>query len=1082
MLALLLLTTFAADTPETAASWIWYPENPAVEGADQTRYFRLRFRLDAPAREAVVRVRCDDGLRFWVNGQPAPAPLENGPAGAVYDLAQRLRVGENVLACAVYNAGGPGGLIVKGHVIPAAGEPLVIVTDAGWRVAREEPEGWLAPEFDDSGWAPARIVASAFGAPWYGHPAFDMAPFISDEEQATYHVWLESRTAVPAELATEPLTTATLRPEAGHAVLRYGDVAHPALLYRGTVDPLSDHGRRQLALFRDAGVHVYCAYHELSACWPAPDERDYSGLDTLVRAYLSVDPEARLFLILRLVPPNWWMDAHPDELVRYAAGDDYNSADECGRVRRPSLASVCWRDDMLAIWRGAIAHLEAQPWGKRVIGYQPGYGIYTEWHYYGSWTNQMPDTSPAMTRWFRTWLRAHYGSDDRLRAAWRDPQVSIESATVPGVEPRLAAGALGLRDATGGRWVSDYYRCQQELTADALEAFCAAAKEVTRGRVVTGAFYGYYQGVHVQTQGGHLELPRLLDSPAIDYFAAPYDYSHRLMGDDGRTRAVVDAFRTAGKVHMIEADTRTHLHPINEHGRVPDEPSSIAAIRREVASALIHGTALWWCDFGADGTAGWYDHPALIEEVRRLYALAERRLQQPVTSVAQVALIADPQSCYVLGDGDAMRVHTALVDQVVGAMARTGAPFDYLLLSQLGAADLSRYRVLVFLDTLNLDRAARSLVRRATRGRAVIWLWAPGLLEDLRLSPALVTDLTGFPVRLAPGDAGEALVEGDDPLTAGLPVRRTAAIVVRDRLPIAAAGEREQWYNPRDPETMREGYTAFEVAPIAGGIAWRVATTHGWSDVHLRCDVPGCDGVGLTFAGEGAAAGAMLQVVVKGHDGEEWASGEFRVRDEPTTIELPLAGLTRAPWYRGEHDSLGLPLTGLKVVLRGLDRGREGTLRLTGVAALIGETREREQRVYPGAGLVHPTLAIDERPGVKVLARRADGGAVVAVRGEAGQRQVLSTLAALPAPLLTALFEESGVHRYVRDSAVLVQADSALLALHSATGGPCDVTLPAVERLLDALTGEVLGDGDHLRLDLPRHSTTLLERRPQVTE
>ena len=29
------------------------------------------------------------------------------------------------------------------------------------------------------------------------------------------------------------------------------------------------------------------------------------------------------------------------------------------------------------------------------------------------------------------------------------------------------------------------------------------------------------------------------------------------MGDDGRTRAIQDAFPIAGKVHMIEADTRT---------------------------------------------------------------------------------------------------------------------------------------------------------------------------------------------------------------------------------------------------------------------------------------------------------------------------------------------------------------------------------------------------------------------------------------------------------------------------------------------------------------------------------------------
>jgi hypothetical protein len=143
----------------------------------------------------------------------------------------------------------------------------------------------------------------------------------------------------------------------------------------------------------------------------------------------------------------------------------------------------------MELWRRAIEHLETQPWGKRVIGYHPGYGIYTEWHYFGSWSNQMPDTGPAMTRHFREWLGGHYGSDEKLREAWRDPHATLAGAEVPGVAPRLAAGPLGLRSPTQGSWVSDYYRCQQELTARCIESFCQEAKHLTGNRGVLRVFW-----------------------------------------------------------------------------------------------------------------------------------------------------------------------------------------------------------------------------------------------------------------------------------------------------------------------------------------------------------------------------------------------------------------------------------------------------------------------------------------------------------------------------------------------------------------------------------------------------------------
>jgi len=99
------------------------------------------------------------------------------------------------------------------------------------------------------------------------------------------------------------------------------------------------------------------------------------------------------------------------------------------------------------------------------------------------------------------------------------------------------------------------------------------------------------------------------------------------------------------------------------------------------------------------------------------------------------------------------------------------------------------------------------------------------------------------------------------------------------------------------------------------------------------------------------------------------------------------------------------------------------------------------------------------------------------VSGPRGQRRLFSTLASLPTPALRALCDEAGVHRYVTRPDVLVQADSALLMLHTAGGGPCVVNLPKPERLVDAITGRVIGTGRQIEVQLQAPSTWLLERR-----
>ncbi len=1067
----------------TESSWIWFPEDPATAGLQVPRYLRRTVAIENPPERASLRVLADDRSTLWVNGTLIRDAVTHGPGGTVYDLRNALSPGENVLALELENLAGPGGIIVTGEVVERGGRVTELHSDSSFRASTTAAEGWRERGFDDSQWLPAGIVGSAYAAPWYHHSAFDMEPFLTDADRQRWSAWREPLLRLPAGLADEAPAKASLRWVNGTCALDINGRAQPALVYRGTVDPMSLHGRRQIALFRDAAVHVYTAYLPLDSCWSSPGVYDFAPLDECVRGYLSVDPEAHLILILRLVPPSWWMDAHPDELVGYAMGSDFDTMDEAGRVRRPSLASKVWQEDAMAVWRAAIHHLETAPWGKRVIGYQPGYGIYTEWHYFGSWEQQMPDTGAAMTAALRRWVREKYTTTAALRKAWRRDDITLESVTVPAAEPRLVTRPLGTLLPGDDQWVIDYYRCQQQITADVMESFCRADKEETNGRALAGAFYGYYFGVPPQTQGGHLELERMLQSPSIDYFAAPYDYSHRLVGDDGRGRAVVDAFPLSGKAHMIEVDTRTHLHGRNEYGRVASTQESLAVIRREVATALLHGSAMWWCDFGSDGAGGWYDQAELIAEVAAMNRLAQDLLEVPRTRTAQIALVCDLESFFYLADGKAMQAQQLVLDDLCGKLKRLGAPVDMIFLSQLEQTDLSRYRMLVFPHALCLTAKERSVVARAAAGRAALWLWAPGITDGKEFSPGLVHEITGISVRLDGNGVRPAAVvcPTEHPLTRHIPTESVYDVVPRDSAAVPDASEAANWYNPRDPKTMESEYSHFQWRADRGDLEWDFATTSSWTDIHLKATIPQCEAIGFTVGGQVQGGQLSLSLVLKGSDGSEFATEPFVLETTPTSHVLPVAAFQKAPWSQSDAP-LSFPLSGIKVVLYGCGGDRAGKVQFGDLSGVRGDVRRTEVKKYPAVCPGLPVLVIDDHEALP-LGRCPDSGAVVlACKGKAPTRTVLATVPTVPLGLLRDLAEEAGVHRYVDREDVLVDADSALLSLHSKVGGAVTLRLPYAARVADAATGKLIGEGTTIPLTLQPVSTTLLRtiREPET--
>lgn len=172
-----------AEPPSLAgASWIWSPGATSSDAPAGPRWFRAALRLPvggARVLRATVVATADDDFTLHLDGEQvlhAPERQDGWRTGQAVDVTEAVDVaradGRPVqLAALATNRPGasvnPGGLLVRLVVETADGDRRELVTGPGWRVVGTEPQdGWQRPEFDDTGWAEAAVLAPYGQGPW----------------------------------------------------------------------------------------------------------------------------------------------------------------------------------------------------------------------------------------------------------------------------------------------------------------------------------------------------------------------------------------------------------------------------------------------------------------------------------------------------------------------------------------------------------------------------------------------------------------------------------------------------------------------------------------------------------------------------------------------------------------------------------------------------------------------------------------------------------------------------------------------------------------------------------------------------
>lgn len=734
------------------ARWIWFPEIAGINAVKQNRYFRKKMNISGEIKDGTLCIAADDGYDIYING----THVEKHSGGRwknVIDLKDYFKNGDNIIAVRVLNNGGAAGLICKGDILLSSGCKIGIYSNSEWKVSKELQEnGWLFYEYDDTAWFSPRILGDVSSAPWCEYLDFQL--FMTDNEYAVYKKSIEKQEieffAIVKKLEKERKPIVKVGYINNSPYISINDKHYPPVFKKETF--YLTRGRFDLQTARcfknlkAAEINIYGVDLDLKSMWLTPDQIDFKKIDNLLLKILSINSESYFILGVSLDPPDWWLKLHPDELIEYATSSIANDTDPIGRYPNASLASRVWQEETGGILKKIIQHFDELSLGKRIIAYQPNYGVYNEWHYYGM-AKDMPDTGKAMTREFRIWLKNNYSNVTFIQNAWRDYKVNFDNATVPSMVERLKMGCVSLRNPSTEQKVLDYYYCHQKVVKECLLYFDKIVKKETQNRLLAGNYYGYlFGGVSYPPEGCHSEFEKVLEDPNVDYLAAPYCYGYfREMGESGQIRTVSESYRIRKKLHIMEADTRTYLADTSDNKQVSDLSGTIASLQRDFCNAFVHGSGMWWYPFNDN----WYDDNEIFNCLKTAQAISVAHLENDKSSISEVVVVCDFENViYTSYARTPIFLQNALVNGVIKELSHTGVPFDSILLSDIGHSGLPDYKVYIFLNTIFLKKETREMIDKLKgNGKTILWLYAPGAITETEISEKAASELIGMKIK-----------------------------------------------------------------------------------------------------------------------------------------------------------------------------------------------------------------------------------------------------------------------------------------------------------------------------------------------
>ncbi len=483
--------------------------------------------------------------------------------------------------------------------------------------------------------------------------------------------------------------------------------------------------------FGASGVNTYCIfpantynslgepYSKYPPVWRWFNRYDFDSLNKQFDDVIVLNPRAEFIAMIDLNSPIWlekyFSHRYPGE------GDSYEALSA-------TCANPQWKKETTNYLNQIVRHLESR-YGSRIKAYLLSCGATSEWLDLGQAT-----TGRAKSELWKSWLK----------------EKGKRITEVPSINRIYDAAFEGfIRDPEKEQDIIDYAQFSGDVIVDIVLGFAENVRRDISSKTQIGVFFGYMLELAKNRLiwAGHLEYERLFASSSIDFFISPGTYTDRLMGG-GSGFMVPNGTRVLnGKGFLHEIDHRTHTYNYNISDFITynpiaawkDQRESAAGLKREFSLAIVNRSSLWCFDmFG-----GVFSTRDTMDVVRQSKALWDKYSGIPARGIAEIALIADPQSARFIND------RSELTEEIYVKMRnklnRIGAPFEVFSFNDLDKISPEQYKVIIFPGSFFISGERLSFLKKHVfkRQRTAIFAYAPGISDGSNLDIDRVKDITG---------------------------------------------------------------------------------------------------------------------------------------------------------------------------------------------------------------------------------------------------------------------------------------------------------------------------------------------------
>ena len=581
--------------------------------------------------------------------------------------------------------------------------------------------------FDSNPWKKNDIVKIKFNVPYWSGKAFKLEAEGNDYIQLTGKTLLNipARPRRKAELQQAKFVKQGLR-----TMLQLGGkIIEPVFWHGGSAA-----NRRhwyEFDIARRSNVSNFRLTASFMNYWKGHDQYDFTLLDEKLDQVFAISPDAVITLQLYCIMPDWWLNENPDDATVL-----FNNPQVERTYDRQALGSKKWIRDSEKPIRALIAHLKNSPYADRFWSMtfcENGNGEWFWWRYDRKNRPAVPGFSKADHATFRSYLKEKYSTDAALAAAWKQPGVTIETDMMPDPSKALKGAINTLLDPEKDMQIIDWYIFRNRVLGEAVIHFAKTAKEASGGKLLTGAYYGYFTelsenyGWKLQI-AGHNAFLEVAKSPYVDFVQAPSRYAYRKVGMSDHIMQPFDTYLLYGKQVFCEQDIRTATGPL-DRSRTYASPGdtvadSIGQLNRALGMMLATGTEMYYYDISKGALYDKVFRRTIVDQQNFLKKQSRRENLIP----PEVAVIGHRDSAYMIKAAGGDGVFTGAVSGLFRRINELAIPYRSFSLDELldDKITVPAHKVYIMLPTLVLSQKERErlLNRFEKESASVVWLYA----------------------------------------------------------------------------------------------------------------------------------------------------------------------------------------------------------------------------------------------------------------------------------------------------------------------------------------------------------------------